>query len=455
MFSLNELVIATKGKLYGINTDTHIKGISIDSRFLKPQEAFVAITGKNFDGHNFIGEAIKKCAACVIVEETKFNKEDADLKVPFIVVRDTQMALGGIARFHRERFDIPFIAVTGSNGKTTTKDMISCVLSQKFRVLKNEGTKNNIIGLSRTLLGLNKKYEMAVLEIGTSHPGEVEPLAKVCLPNVGVITNIGPSHLEHLLHLDGVFKEKYSLIQNLNKPYLAVLNNDDDMLKALVERKNKVPFIVGFGIKRKSDILASNIKVSSRGITFSVNTASKFHLKTIGYHNVYNALAAIFIGRIFGLKDKDISGALKDFKFPYRRLTLVEFNSIKFIDDSYNANPLSLKAAMETLNNLKVKGRKILVMGDMLELGNSQEGFHHQAGIDASRICDVLLGVGEFSRLSAEAARQSGFDTGNIFTCDTSWQARDILYKTIAPKKEDVVLVKGSRAMCMENIFKL
>ena len=452
MFKVEELLKATKGKLIGGTRKHLIASISIDSRIVKKHEAFLAIKGNNFDGHNFINQAIDKGASCIIKEIG--SKECKTSEIPCIQVKDTVKALGDIARFQRAKFDIPVIAVTGSNGKTTVKEMIAWVLSKRFNVLKNEGTKNNQIGLPLTLLKLESKHDAVVLEVGTNHFGEVQYLAKVCLPNIGVITNIGPSHLEFLHNLKGVFNEKYKLIENLKHPYLALLNADDELLRREAMKKTKKPFILRSGLKNKADFSATAAKISGQGLEFLVNLQHKFILKTLGYHNIYNALVAITLGRLFGLKYQEISSRLASFEFPAGRLKLIKLDKIKFIDDTYNSNPLSLKQALDTLDNFRTQGRKIFVMGDMLELGSRQSSFHSQAGRQAAKICDALITVGKLSKLAADAARGCGFNIRNIFTCESCRDARDILFDKISPREDDIVLVKGSRAMKMEEIFK-
>ncbi|MDD5237687.1 MAG: UDP-N-acetylmuramoyl-tripeptide--D-alanyl-D-alanine ligase [Candidatus Omnitrophica bacterium] len=456
MFKVNELLKATKGKLISGKMDTPVKAISIDTRTIKPYEAFIAIKGENYDGHNFIKEAVRKGAACIIRERRVGNKEttgslDNRRKIVFIEVKNTVTALGDIARFQRKKFTIPVIAVTGSNGKTTTKEMIACVLSKKFKVLKNLGTKNNQIGLSLTLLNLDSSYDFAVLELGTNHPGEIDYLAKICLPNIGVITNIGPAHLEYLDDFNGVLREKCSLLDNLEAPRIAILNADDPLLKNKISRK-MYSKIFTFGIKNRCDFRATGIKNFDWELDFLAK--QKFRLKTPGYYNIYNALASIAVGRIFGMAYTNISKALANFAFPQSRLNLLELNKVKFIDDTYNANPFSLKEALDVLDNFDVKGRKIFIMGDMFELGSERESFHREVGRKVGSVCDTFITVGKLSKLAASAAELSGFDMKNIFICETCAQARDILFNKVIPKKDDIVLVKGSRLMKMEEVFK-
>lgn len=449
MFEVSELLKATGGKLIGAKTGSRIKGISIDSRSIKSGEAFIPIRGNNFDGHDFIEQAVKKGASCVIAE--KFSTQAPKIKTAFIKVKNTTKALGDIARFQREKFNIPVIAVTGSNGKTTAKEMIAHVLSLKYKVLKNKGTKNNQIGLPMTLLGLDSSYDCAVLEAGTNHPGEIEYLARICRPNIGVITNVGQSHLEFLKDLNGVLREKTSLLKFLQKPAIAILNSDDALFKNRITRKNKGMFVVSAGIKNKADFLASDFRRLNASIEFLVNKNS-FTLNTLGLYNVYNALAAVSVARILGMEYNDIASGLASFTFPQSRLNLIRLKNIRFINDTYNSNPVSLRHALDVLHNFSVRGRKIFVMGDMLELGSQKELFHYKAGQDAAGVCDVFVAVGELSKKAAEGAREKGFK--NIFTCDNSLQARDILLKKIAPGAQDIVLVKGSRSMKMEEVFK-
>ncbi|MFH0913460.1 MAG: UDP-N-acetylmuramoyl-tripeptide--D-alanyl-D-alanine ligase [Candidatus Omnitrophota bacterium] len=452
MFKLDELLKATSGKLVNRIGSLDIKGISIDSRTIKPQEAFIAIKGSNFDGHDFIDQVIKKGAGCIIKEVA--GKVGTD-KAAIIEVKDTVRALGDIARFWRRRFsDIPVIAITGSNGKTTAKEMVAHLFSRRFKVLKNAGTKNNQIGLPLTLLGLDSSYDVVVLEIGTNHFGEVACLAKICQPNVGIITNIGPSHLEYLHNLGGVFREKYSLIENLDSPHIAILNADDDLLRKRAFGRSKKAFVLGFGIKNSCDFFASDIKEARGVFGFGIKQKYRFTLKTLGYYNIYNALAAIAAARLFGISYADIALEMATFDFPQGRLKLRKIGKTRFIDDTYNSNPLSLKGALEALHNFKTKGRKIFVMGDMLELGKSKEEFHCQAGREAARACSIFITVGRLSRLAADAARASGFDKKNIFICDNARQAQDILSRRVLPKKDDLVLAKGSRLMKMEEVFK-
>jgi len=451
MFRVDEIIQAAKGRLIQGSFTDKITGISTDSRRLKPYAAFLALRGKNFDGHDFIAKALKSKVRCLIVEKKPAFSIPASVTV--IKVKDTLLALGEIARFQRQKINLPVIAVTGSNGKTTSKEMIAWVLSAQARVLKNEGTKNNQIGLPQTLIQLTKRDNFAVVEIGTNHFGEVDYLAKIARPNIGVITNIGPSHLEFLRDLNGVAKEKSTLLDNLVKPAIALFNADDKSFKGLTRRLIKGQQYFSFGINAQSDFRASGIKLKNASIEFKVNSKFNFELSSLGSYNIYNALAAIAVGRICGLSYAKIRARLAAFKFPKGRLNLVKFKGLRFIDDTYNSNPLSLKAALEAFNTANCSGRKILIMADMLELGKQKELLHRQIAWSITNTCDLLIAVGSLARITASAARENGMPAKHIFCCANALQARDLLFKKIFPKAGDLILVKGSRSMKMEKVL--
>jgi UDP-N-acetylmuramoyl-tripeptide--D-alanyl-D-alanine ligase len=451
VFTLDEIIKATQGKLIQRGRVDKLKGVSTDSRGLKAGDAFLALRGDNFDGHDFIPVALKSGSACIIAEKVSGFK--APNSAALVKVKDTTFALGDLARFKRSAFSKPVIAVTGSNGKTTVKDMAAWVLSAGANVLKNEGTKNNHIGLPQTLIRLKENDDFAVVEIGTNHFGEVNYLASIARPNIGVITNIGPSHLEFLKDLKGVLKEKSALLNNLAAPSIALLNADDRYLRALTKSARPGLRILTYGIKEKCDFSASGIKLEEGKLRFKFNRKFDFELPTLGGHNVYNALAAIALGRILGLSLKDIAGRLADFDFPKGRLKLLKLKGVSFIDDTYNSNPLSLNNALMAFKAMGCKGRKILIMGDMLELGDKKELLHRQVAGSITNICDVLVSVGSLAALTAETARKRGFK--NIFCCASAAQARDLLFNSISPGAKDIILVKGSRSMKMEEVFKV
>lgn len=448
MFKVNELLKATPGVLLSGNLTLEVRGVSIDSRKTKEGDLFIAIKGSRFDGHDFIAQAIRKGARAVISAKTI----KADMDIAIILVKDTIKALGDIAHFHRQRFSVPIISITGSNGKTTAKDMVSFVLESEFNVLKNEGTQNNQIGLPLTLLRLNKDHDVVVLEMGTNHFGEIRRLSQIACANIGVILNIGPSHLEFLDNLKAVFREKYDLIENLTFPYIAILNKDDRFLNVPL-KKNKDKFLISFGIENKSDFRASDIKLHGDRLVFKLNKHN-FRLNTLGPFNVYNALASIVIARLFGLDYSTITSRVLRFKFPQGRLNIKRIDRKTFIDDTYNSNPASLSGALDVLKNIKTKARKIVVLGDMLELGPLSRKFHLQAGKQIYKICDIIITAGTLSKSAAWAAERHGFDRDSIFICDSAEEAARTLHNIVRPSGKDIILVKGSRLMRMEEVFK-
>jgi len=453
VFIAQEIIGITAGRLLKGDSCARVKGVSTDTRILSPGDAFVALKGENFDGHNFIPRAVERGASCIISQ--KAYRGTLPKGTVFIKVKDTSLALGGLARFKRSKFSKPLAAVTGSNGKTTVKDMICHVISGSGRVLKNEGTKNNHIGLPQTLLKLGRQHDFAVVEIGTNHFGEVGYLSGIACPDIGVITNIGPSHLEYFKNLEGVFREKSCIFKALSGPRIGLVNADDPYLKRLIGIKNPGYNLFSYGIKEKADFRAGMIRASGNGIAFRINRKQGFLLHTPGRHNVYNALAAAALGRILGLEWKEISRRLEDFIFPPGRLRIFKLGGVDFIDDTYNSNPLSLSVALDALKGFRCRGRRVLVMGDMLELGREKELLHRRAAGSITNICDVLIAVGGLSAFTAKEAKSLGFEKDNIFCCADSRQARDLLFNKISPGAGDVILVKGSRSMRMEEVFKI
>lgn len=448
MFEVTDILKAAGGVLSCGPGAAGIKGVSIDSRTIRPGDLFVAIKGERFDGHNFINQAIVRGAAAVVCQGYGAYAKN----IPFIKVKDTTVALGDIANYHRKRFSIPVIAVTGSNGKTTTKDMLSWILGAEFCVLKNSGTKNNCIGLPLTLLELNKSHDICIVEIGTNHFGEVETLSRIAQPTIGVITNIGPSHLEFLKNSYGVYREKIKLFRHLEIPAIGLINSDDALLRKAIKNKS-LSFMFSFGIKNNADFRACDIKLSGTKLEFRFKDR-RIILNTVGTQNVYNALAAIAVARVFGLSLERICKRLKNFKFPEGRLKFINKNGVNFIDDTYNSNPLSLDCALDTLRNLKIRGRKIFIMGDMRELGGSKAAFHRNAAFKINRSCDCVITVGDLAKITALELRNMRSNGNNIFTCDSAKSAKDTLFNFVLPGRRDIVLVKGSRKLMLEGVFK-
>jgi len=447
MFSIPEIIKVTEGKFIGKKICSCPAHISLDTRQIKEDEIFLAIKGKNFDGHDFVKEAVKKKAKAVILE--KLPPEI--IPIPIILVKDTIRALSQLAAYQRKKFSPILVAITGSNGKTTTKEMLAFLLSTKYKVLKNEGTQNNQIGLPLTLLKLEESHKVVVLELGTNHFGEIDYLSKIASPNIGVILNIGPAHLEAFKNIKGVYKEKSTLIRNLIYPCIGVLNNDDPLLRADLNKKRK-EFLVGFGLKGKTDFQAKVLKIKDDYIEFLLHQ-HKLSLHTLGVSNIYNALAALAVCRLLGLDYRLLSSKMKKFLFPVQRLQIKKIKSTTFIDDTYNSNPVSLKEALDALKRIKNKGRKIAVLGDMWELGEKSYQMHQEAGKQFLEICDIIIGVGKYFSTLKETLKNN-HNKVELFSCVDALQAKDILFKYIKPTKNDIILVKGSRIMRMEEVIK-
>lgn len=446
MFYVKEILEATEGGLLSGKAQTAFSGISTDTRRLKEGELFIAIKGQNFDGHDFVGEAKSEGALGAVVN---FPSPLPLLDFAIIEVKDTVKALGDIAKSYRRKFDIPIIAVTGSNGKTTTKEMAETVLAKKYRVLKSEGTENNSIGVALTLLKLSSAHDIAVLELGTNHFGEIAGLCEIVQPACGVITNIGPSHLEYFNSIDNVRQEKLSLLRRLGNDGIAVVNGDDeDLIKGA---KNLCTEVITFGLGAGCKFKASGIEECDRGIEFILNGKHRFRLKILGRHNVHNALASIAVGSLYGVEFDRMCKALENFKLPKLRMEFFEADGIRFIFDCYNSNPASMASAIETFKDMNASKRKIIVAADMLELGEKSVHFHKQAGKHAaSAKTDILVGVGPLSRFILEGAQEEGQGDESLLHFENSAEAAKALKDIL--KEGDLVLVKGSRAMKMEEI---
>lgn len=432
-----------------------IKGISIDSRTVAQGELFVAIKGDRFDGHDFVEEAIKKGAWGAIVERSAFERRYSTLGrlKNIFPVEDTLFSLQEMSMMHRKRYAIPLVAITGSNGKTTTKEMTASIMKEKGPVLKNEGNLNNHIGVPLSLLKLNSGHRSAVVEMGMSAAGEIEMLARLAAPDVGVITNIGPAHLEFLGSTDNVAKAKGELLQTMGQQGTAILNRDDpyfDFLKRMFGGT-----VCSFGIDRKADITARDIRQEKDFTDFTISSddaSANLRLRTVGRHNVYNALAAAAAALAVGMPLESVKFGLEDFRPLGMRSELLQVKGRTVLADCYNANPGSMRAALETLASLKTGRRTVAVIGDMRELGEISEGAHREAGATAARLgIDVLITVGTFSPCMAEGAREAGMPAARVLEASSTAEAAALLGSHSGDG--DAVLIKGSRAMKMESIL--
>jgi UDP-N-acetylmuramoyl-tripeptide--D-alanyl-D-alanine ligase len=345
------------------------------------------------------------------------------------------------------KFGIPVIGVTGSNGKTTSKDMIYEVLSPRFKVLKNEGTKNNHLGVPQTLLKLDDTHEVCVLEMGMNHKGEIRALSDIARPDIAIITNVGPSHLKFLKNLDGVFKAKREITEFLKKGGLLLVNGDDKYLSAL----KAGPFrIKRFGFDDKNDFQASLLSASLEQVEFLLNGKERFRLNVLGTHNVYNALAAIAVARHFDIGYGSIRKSLARYKPADMRLNIRQVGGIVVIDDAYNSNPLSMQSALQAMKVVPATS-KWIVSADMLELGSGEKDFHKMIGESVAGYgFDGLLTFGRLSRYTHDRALECGMPRDNTRHCSSRAEIADMLRRKVG--KGGAVLVKGSRAMKMEEV---
>jgi len=417
--------------------------ISTDSRTIKKGEIFLALKGKNFDGGDFVGKVFKKGARAAIVSKTSGIKSGRGI----IKVKNTLKALGDIARAHREKFDIPVVAVTGSTGKTTAKEMIAHVLSAKYNVLKSERSNNGFVGLPLTLAKLHKRHRVCVLEMGMNHAGEIDELCKIARPGIGVITNIGPAHIGSLGSMRNIFTAKAELLNNLPPDGVAILNKDDVYLKGLARLRRRKVY---FGIEGKCDFRAARLRRGKNDWRFFVGK-EEFEIGLLGKHNIYNALIAIAVARQFKISGRVIRRRIKSFRQRCpMRLEPKNVRGVKIMDDSYNSNPSSMAAALETLAGCDTGGKKIIVSGDMLELGTRAKALHEGMGkAIAKSPAEVLITLGRLSKFTSRAAAQKGVRV--LYHAASSAEAAGFLKKVA--KAGDVVLVKGSREMRMEKVI--
>lgn len=427
----------------------NFSSVSIDSREIEAGSVFIAIKGERHDGHEFISSVVEKSALLCIIAKNWYAQQNHELlKGNFIVVDDTLLALQEISHYYRKKFDIPFLAITGSNGKTTTKEMIYSVLSQKYKVLKNPGNLNNHIGLPLTLLQLNKNFEFAITEMGTNHFGEISRLAEIGSPDYGIITNIGPAHLEFFGSLDGVYRAKTELWEFLEKEGKgAFVNMDDPYLR---KRMPAVSDVIQYGFETAKDVRGELVGMDSSGHPAFRVDRLEIKLSVPGLHNAINGLAAVAVGRRFGVEDEKIKFALESFQSADKRMEILKVGSITIINDCYNSNSASAKNALQTLSQMNVKGRRIAVLADMFELGDRSVEEHKSVGKFCADLGNInfLFTTGKMSEFMNEAAKAKMGNAALHFS--DKRQLMEFLRDFFSAG--DTVLVKGSRGMAMEEV---
>ena len=421
-------------------------GYSIDSRTVGPGELFFAVKGERLDGHDFVGAALDRGAVATVVRKDQLHRFPGNMKL--LPVDDTLIALQTLATAVRKLWGKPLIGVTGSAGKTTTKEAIAHVLASKFRVLKSEGNFNNHFGLPLMLLKLEPEHDLAVIEMGMSHAGEIRALGKIANPDIGVVTNVAPVHLEFFDSLAGIARAKYELIESLPSNGTAVLNADDEYVSHF--GRDYRGRVIKYGTSFAADVSAEKVQSKgAEGSEFDVavaGTRQHAHLPLVGEHNVLNALAAVAVSIACGMKASDAIAALATLKPADKRGQVLHLGNITVINDCYNSNPKALKAMVDALSAMKA-ARRIVVAGEMLELGPAGEALHRESGSHmGEKKIDVLIGVRGLAHALVDGAQQAGTRAEFVATPEEAgeWLARET-------RDGDVVLLKASRGVKLEK----
>lgn len=446
--AINEILESTNGKIILDGKEYDYESVETDTRKLKENSIFIALKGENFNGNDFILDAIKKGSTICIVSEIKFNKEDIPSGVTIIQVKDTKEALLLLSKAYREKLNIKIIGVTGSTGKTSTKDIIAAFLSDKYKVFKTKGNFNNEIGLPLMIFSLDETYDVAVLEMGMNNLGEIHNLANAAMPDIAVITNVGISHIENLKTRENILKAKMEVTDFFNKDNVLVINVDNDMLNTISKDKYEV---VSIGMQENNaQVRGVNIVLEDNSIKFDIEdngeNVGTINLPMIGKHNVLNSLLAYVVGKKLDLKVGDMNKGIENLEATSMRLDIIKKDDFTIIDDCYNASPDSMKAAIDVLNSMNGK-RKILILGTMRELGHESENAHRDVAKYAKeKNIDQLIAVGEYSNMFKE-----GFEK-NILTFNTTEECSQNIGDLV--QKGDIILIKASRGMKFEQIVK-
>jgi UDP-N-acetylmuramoyl-tripeptide--D-alanyl-D-alanine ligase len=451
---VSDILKATGGKLIQGNSELLINGISTDTRSIKQGEIFFALEGENYDGHKFVEQAIHNGAAGAVISSGKkaaYSFHNGFKKCALLEVADTLTALGELAKFYRNSLPASFIAVTGSNGKTTTKDMAYHVLRNFKSVSRSRKSFNNLIGVPLTIFETETAHDFCIVEMGTNAPGEIKRLSEIIFPDFAILTNISNAHLEGLENIEGVASAKSEFIENMAEDGTLITNADDDWCNQIADRFNGK--VISFGFNQSADIKASNVKRNDSGFVFTVNDSLTVNLPVFGKHNIYNALAVIAMCDTVGVGIEVICDKFMDFKLPPMRMEKQICGGIVVVNDGYNSNPSSMSSALDEFSQLITSGRKVLICGDMLELGNYAERLHKEVGAKvADANIDVLWTVGPLSRFVAEEAIANGMPRENILSCETSEEMCSFVASQL--KKDDTVLIKGSRRMKLECVLR-
>ncbi|APM38571.1 UDP-N-acetylmuramoyl-tripeptide--D-alanyl-D-alanine ligase [Clostridium kluyveri] len=450
--SFDDIVSAVSGKVILKGKYADYKNISTDSRKLQPGDIFIALKGEKFNGNEYVESASKRGASLCIIDEVKFQSEEIGEFTTIIKVENGNTALLELAEFYRSRLDVKIIGVTGSVGKTTTKDIIAAVLGAKFKVFKTEGNFNNQIGLPHMLFKLDNSYEVAVLEMGMNQRGEIHNMVKAARPDIAVITNVLRAHIGNLGSRKNILNAKLEITDFFSKENILIINSDNDLLSTL-EEKNFTLNRVGLG--ENSDVSAYDIVLEEDCIEFkvyenNVKTEEKFLINMPGKYNIVNSLLAISCGRLLNMSYDEIREGIENIKLTSMRMEIIREKKFTIINDCYNANPESMKAAIDVLKGFK-SSRKIAVLGTMGELGEEAYKMHQEVGMYAGeKDIDLLIGIGEYKK-DFERGFKSANKKGNFMGFDKYEDLTDFILKYI--ERGDTILVKASRFMKFEIII--
>ena len=459
-FSLFEIAQATKGLVVRGDSATQTNGVSTDTRTLQNGSLFIPLKGENFDGHEYLAQAAANGAIAALIEKSSsVDLTNAPESLALITVESTPEALGDLAAFHRRRFDIPVVAVTGSYGKTTTRAMIFAALSAKYKVLTSQGNFNNEIGVPQTLLQLDNSHEVVVIEMGMRGLGQIEYLSEIASPTIGVITNIGPQHIELLGSIQNIAQAKAEVLQFLPEHGAAILPADDEYLDFFTDQVKAR--VVTFGLNPSSEYHVGSTHTEANGnISFSIQTSKlktqKLKLPLPGEHNAVNAAAALAVAGVLGVPLEAACRALEKVEVPGARMRVLknELRGLTIIDDSYNAGPNSTRAALQTLRDFPLKlenpGRRVAILGAMKELGNHSVQEHREIGALAAHCAELVIGVGEETRPLLEEANAVGAIPFHTQWCEDAACAATQVLDWI--RDGDVILVKGSRSVGLETV---
>ena len=445
-YRYQEIQDAVTGSLTFPDKDLRFVGrVSLDTRTLEKGDLYIAISGERYDGHDFIDEAFKKGASLCIAEKKNSLRRQED---KIIWVKDSLRALSALAAFHRRQKNISVIAITGSCGKTTTKDLLAHFLKKRYSVLKSASSENNAVGVPKTLLRIDQE-EVAVLELGSNHPGEIESLSRLAMPTHAILTVIGKAHLKGFHDLEGVRREKLSLLKELGDGATVVYNAEDPHLRDLPEGSFKVRRV---GFHPEFDTFASNVEDREEGKRFQLNGKFPVSSPLWGKHQIMNVLLASQMAFDWGIRPEEIGELLERFQAPEGRMTFHTTGQVQWMDDSYNANPTSVKAALEWFESFSHPGRKVLVLGDMLELGKNAVDCHREVAQDIVHSgIDLIILVGGLCEHVSRELVQKGFDATKVFHFSDSQKAGEFLRSRLM--SGDRVLLKGSRAMHIERVM--